>query len=198
MATELMRTNDGDDLVAGPAPLTPQEETFCRAFGDPESETYGKGAKSAAAAKYSEPHNAAWKLRRRPRIIARLEEMQEEASAALGKVMSDLEHTRLRALAEGGAAGLAVAARCSELQGKRLGAFRDVFAVDDPAERREWDEKMAVEVSRLARLLIEQDGDRLLGLPAPGEPALEGKTVGPAGLGALPEPKPAPASERNE
>jgi len=173
MARELMRTNDGDELVAGPAPLTPKEELFCRAFGSVESETFGRATASAAAAKYVSPHNSAWKLRRRPRIIQRLEEYQKEASAALGKVMADLEHTRLRALAEGGAAGLAVAARCSELQGKHVAAFADIVRVD-VGEKREWDEKRALEVSRIARLLIEDAGAGGLGVPA--LPDVEGKS----------------------
>ena len=188
MKRELMRTDDGDDLVSGPAPLTPKEEAFARCYGDPESPTYGNATKSAMAAGYPQPHNAGWRLRRRPKIIARLEEFQEVARAAAGRVLADLEHVRQKALEKG---DLAVATRCSELQGKHLGMFfeRSVLTLDEPAQR-EYDERLSVEASRLAKVLLEEEGDRILGLPVPGEPALEGKAP------ALPEPKPAP--ERKE
>ncbi len=189
MAVELVRTDDGDEIVAGPAPLSPQEERFCRFYGDPESETYGKATASAEAAQYGEPHNAAWKLRRRPRIIERLREYEKVSAAAVGRVMTDLEHIRQRALAEGGAAGLAVACRAVELMGRHVAAFADVVVVDEPAQH-QYDERLAVEASRLARIALEEMGDRAMGLPA--GPVVEGQ-VAPA---ALPEPKPEPAPER--
>jgi len=193
MKDEVMKTDDGDELVAGPV-LTPMESLFVSYFSDPESETYSRGTASAKKAGFSQPHSAQWKLRRRARVREKIEEWQVVSAAAVGRVMTDLEHIRQRALLEGGAAGLAVACRAVELMGKHVAAFADIVRVD-VGEKREWDEKRALESSRIARLLIEQDGDRLLGLPVPGEPALEGKTVGPAALGALPEPK--PAQERN-
>ena len=39
----------------------------------------------------------------------------------------------------------------------------------DATEIREYDERMAVEASRLARLLLEEAGDRVLGLPVPAD-----------------------------
>jgi len=185
MEGELMRTDDGDEILAGPAPLTPKEELFCRAWGDPQSETFGRATKSAAVAGYTQPHNAAWKLRRRPRIIARLKEYEEMAAADLGRVMATIEHIRLAAEEKG---DHATALRAAELQGRRLGAFfeRSVLTVDVPAQR-EYDSRLEIEAHRVARLLIEEDGDRVLGLPVRGEPALEGKAVGPAGLGAAPD-----------
>jgi len=175
MANELAQTDgEGDDLI-----LTPMEEAFARHYGDCESPHYGHATASAAAAGYASPENAQWKLRRRPGVIKRLEDFQDAARAAEGRVLSDLEHVRLLALKDGSAAGLAVAARCSELAGKHLAMWADraIFAVDREAAK-EWDEKTAAEAHRLARLLIEQDGDRILGLPVPGESAA---------LGALPD-----------
>lgn len=144
--------SDGTEVEEGETTdLTPQEELFCEAYANPESKTYGNATGSARAAKYAQPHNAAWKLRRRPRIIARLVELHEMAAAGLGKVMADIEHTRLAALKKG---DLATAARCSELQGKRLGAFVDVSVVDDVA-RREYSEVERIEAMRLGNLLLE-------------------------------------------
>lgn len=117
MASELEEV-DGEELVTGD-PLTPKEELFCRAYGDPESDSFGKATKSADVAGYVQPHNAGWKLCRRPRIIARLAEYHKAASADLGRVMANLEHIRLLALAKE-PQDLATAARCAELQGKRL------------------------------------------------------------------------------
>ena len=165
MARELMRTDDGDDLVAGPAPLSPKEELFCRAWGDPQSETFGRATKSAAVAGYTQPHNAAWKLRRRPRIIARLKEYEEMAAADLGRVMATIEHIRLAAEEKG---DHATALRAAELQGRRLGAFfeRSVLTLDVPAQH-EYDAVLAVEASRIARLLIEEAGAAGLGAAPP-------------------------------
>jgi len=166
MARELMRTDDGDDLVAGPAPLSPKEELFCRAWGSVESETFGKAAASARVAGYSEPyHQAAWRLRRRPRIIARLKEYEEMAAADLGRVMSNIERTRILAEEKG---DHATALRAAELQGRRLGAFfeRSVLTLDVPAQH-EYDAVLAVEASRIARLLIEEAGAAGLGAAPP-------------------------------
>jgi len=185
MTSEVVKTGDGDDLVVGPASLSPKEELFCKAWGSVESETFGKATASARVAGYSEPHQASWRLRRRPRIIARLKEYEEMAAADLGRVMATIERTRILAEEKG---DHATALRAAELQGRRLGAFfeRSVLTLDVPAQH-EYSERVALESSRLARLLIEEDGDRILGLPVPGEPVLEGKTVGPAALGALPD-----------
>ena len=169
MADEAIET-DGD-LIDVVDPLTPKEEAFCVAFGDPESPTYSKGTASAKEAGYASPHNAAWKLRRRPKIVARLREFQVEARACAERVLSDLEHVRQRGLAEGTAAGLSVAAKCSELAGKHLGLFfeRSVVSLELDA-RPEWDAKLAIEASHLARLRIEEAGEAGLGALPPGAP----------------------------
>jgi hypothetical protein len=188
MANELAQTDgEGDDLI-----LSPMAEAFCRNYGDPESPFYSHGTAAAEAAGFKQPHSAQWKLRRRSGVIQRLEQFQDAARAAEGRVLSDLEHVRCMALKDGSAAALAVAARCSELAGKHLAMWADraIFAVDREAAK-EWDEKTAAEAHRLARLLIEQDGDRILGLPVPGESAA---------LGALPdvEGKSNPGQKENE
>ena len=152
-----------DDLIPGPPPLSPQEEQFCCAYGDPESETYGKATASAALAGYVEPHNAAWKLRRRPRIQARLAQFQDVTTAAVGRVLSDLEHERQLALAKG---DIASAVRASELMGKHLGMFRENIEIEVGASRA-YTEAEALEAKRLAVLMLEGAGE----LPAaPAEP----------------------------
>ena len=149
-------TMDPDDSESGGRAevdadgCTAREQLFCVAFANPESNSYGNATKSAAAAGYKHARNAGWRIRQRPHVIARLEVLHAVTLAGLGRVMTDLEHTRLAALAKG---DLAVAARCSELAGKRLGAFVDVHAVDLP-ERRAYTEAEQIEGQRLARLLI--------------------------------------------
>ena len=118
-----MGTDDGDDLVTGPALLTPKEELFCKLFADPQSETFGRATASAKAAKYVSPHNASWKLRKRPRIIQRLKEYEKMAAADLGRVMSTIEHIRLEAEVK---RDFATALRAAELQGRRLARFLSV------------------------------------------------------------------------
>ena len=176
--------DDDGDLIEGSDPLTPREEVFAAAYSCPESDSYGRATRSAAAAGYAEPHNAAWRLRRRPRVVARIAQYQAATMATIGKVFSDLENQRLLALAKD-PPDVQAANRASELQGKHLAMFTDRVVVDEVVVH-EYDAVRAVECNRIARLLIEEDGDRLF---------LEGK-VGPAALGALPEPK--PAQERNE
>jgi len=132
--------------------LTAREVLWCEAFSNPESASYGNATASAKAAGYSQPRNAGWKIRQRPHIVARLEKLHEVTLSALGKVMTDLEHTRLAALKKG---DLAVAARCSELAGKRLGAFVDAHVIDLP-ERRKYTEAERLEAAHLARVLIEE------------------------------------------
>jgi len=155
-------------LTPGPAPLTPREEQFCIAYGDPESSTYGRSEKSAAAAGYIQPRSAAWKLRRRPKIQARLAVFQSAATAAVGRVLSDLEHTRLLALEKG---DLATAARCSELQGKHLSMFADVTIVA-PDETLRYDRRAAEDTRVIAFLLRRQDRPPAIESPYPvGDPA---------------------------
>jgi hypothetical protein len=166
---------EADDLVSGPLPLTPKEEAFVRFFADPEqSETYGRGTASAEKALYSQPHNAQWRLRRRPRIIARIAEFQDLTTAARGKVLSDLEHERLLALAKG---DIQAAVRATELQGKALGLFVDVAQIG-VGPTREYDELTQSEAKRLARLMV-QDAidhpDRAPALDGMLPPALPGQ-----------------------
>jgi len=118
--------------------LTPQELAFCEfytALGEP---TCGNGTQSALAADYSEksPHTQAWKLLQRQAIKEKIREIHDELMAKHNlnpsRILYDLEHVRLRALAKG---DLAVAARCSELQGKHLTMFSDKFIVGDQFEQ---------------------------------------------------------------
>ena len=169
MAQELVE-RDAEELVEG-RPLSPREELFCRFYGDPESPHYSRPTAAATAAGYAEKTawNSAWKLRRRSHVQARLAVFQKAAFAAAGKVLSDLENTRLLALAK---SDLAVAARCSELQGKHLAMFTDKVAVDDPAGRFEYDAREAIEARRITRFLLENPSlDEPLALPAP-KPAI--------------------------
>ena len=173
----------GELLTPGPAPLTPREEQFCVAFGDPESLTYGRSEKSAAAAGYVQPRSAAWKLRRRPKIQARLAEFQTAAFAAAGKVLSDLEHTRLAALEKG---DLATAARCSELQGKHISLWTDVLLVD-PGTTYKYDKRVAEDTRTLTALLLLREAgaaaiESLQGVAAPAagtSPAAQDAPGGP-------------------
>jgi hypothetical protein len=177
--------SDGELVVGGPLPLTPKELDFCERFGSPESDTYGKGTLSAKLAGYEQPHNAAWKLRRRPRIIAKLEEYQEAVRATVGKVLADLEAERLIALAKD-PPDTAAAIRATELMGKHLGMFVDfgVVTTFDLERRRQFTDREIEEGSRLARLAILDGLERppTLALPAPPQPAATiGRDVGQNG-----------------
>jgi hypothetical protein len=195
-------TVPGDDApVPGPLPLTPKEEAFCVAFGDPESVTYGRSEKSAAAAGYVQPRSAGWKLRRRPRIIARLGEFQAAAKAVAAKVLTDLENTRLLALEKG---DLAVAARCSELQGKHIGMFyeRNVLTLDSPGV---YDPVLAIEARRITRFLLMNPVDPALLpeaplLPAAAEPvpAAQPTRASAADLAALDQNPQSPQERQGE
>jgi hypothetical protein len=173
MGKELTETddNDGDgELLVAVVPLTPKEEAFVRAYADPESATYGKATKSAEVAKYQEPHNAAWKLRRRPRIIARIAEYEKLTRACVGKVLTDLEHERQLALTQG---DIGAAIRASELEGKHLAMFTDRLAVDDSATLERYDQRRAEQAAAITALLIAQQvtGQGPLQIPA----ALDGQ-----------------------
>jgi len=154
MSEDLVERDDGDggEVLVAVVPLTPKEEAFVRAYADPESATYGKATKSAEVAKYQEPHNAAWKLRRRPRIIERISEYEKLTRVVIGKVLTDLENTRLRALEKG---DLSTAAACSTWQGRHLGMFVDVVAVD-PGELPRYDARVAAEARKITAILLMQ------------------------------------------
>jgi len=181
MGKQELAETDGEALVPGPL-LTPKEESFCRFFGDPESLHYGRPTKAAVAAGYSEKSawNTVWKLRRRPRIIARLGEFQAAAKAVAAKVLTDLENTRLLALEKG---DLAVAARCSELQGKHIGMFyeRNLLTVTDPGT---YDPVRAAEARKITAYLLMN----------PPDPALLDAPVPAAVEAAIPVPQPARAT----
>jgi len=136
--------------------LTPQEEQFARAYADCESATYGNATKSAEIAKYSSPGNSGWKLRHRPKVITRIKELYEKNAQQIGKIISDLENLRVRALEKG---DLATAARASELCGKRLGMFSDrfVFSSDDEIKQKKLGEKEVEEARRLAAIRLAEN-----------------------------------------
>jgi len=176
MAEDQELTPTADALVPG-LPLSPKELKFCEAFANPESETFGNATASAGVAGFIQPRSAGWKLRRRPRIIAKLETYHAVVRVIVGKVLSDLEFTRLAGLAKG---DLAVAARCSELQGKHIGMFyeRNVLTVDSPGV---YDERAALDARRITRILLTMPPDPDLLPEAPLLPAAAVEAVPAAG-----------------
>jgi len=175
---------DDDDLIEAD-PLTPAEAVFAKCYADPESETYGRATKSAAVAGYVQPHNAQWRLRRRPRIIAKIAEYQKEAMASAGKVLSDLEHQRLLALSKV-PPDVQAANRASELMGKRLALWVD--RVETDVQVITFDPALAAEAAAMGMKIIERAGCRECGLPVleDGEPE------------ALPESKLEPETRKDE
>jgi|WetSurMetagenome_2_1015567.scaffolds.fasta_scaffold18740_3 hypothetical protein len=154
MAGELEEVG-GEELVSA-VPLTPKELDWCERFANPESETYGKATASAEMAGYGQPHNAAWKLRRRPRIIEHLKQYEEVARVSVGKVLSNLEHDRALALAKD-PPDVAAAIRADELMGKRLGMFVDVREVNVEVQR-EYTERERAEAQEIARWRLGMGG----------------------------------------
>jgi len=139
--------------------LTPKEDAFCVAFTDVEADTYGNGTLAAKKAGYSaaSAHNAAWKLRRRAKVQARLNELYDEnagkRSLTPSRVLSDIEDTRRRAITGG---DLAVAIRCSELTGKFFGMFSDRLALsrEEPERSKELSAAEQREATLLATLRL--------------------------------------------
>ena len=162
LPVELEPDDDDLELVEGPDPLTPREEVFVAAYSSPESATYSRATKSAEVAGYSQPHNAAWKLRRRPRIIAKIAEYQKEAMASVGRIFSDLENQRLLALAKG---DIQAANRASELQGKHLAMFTDRVVLDEPPIM--FDSALADQMSKLGMEVLERAYNASLEGPTP-------------------------------
>jgi len=154
---------DDAEAVGDGTELTPREQIFIQAFGNSESPTFNKATASARRAGYSTPRSAGWRLRRRPHIKKRLEELAKEAALGLEQVMSSLE--RLQRLAEE-KGDLATAARCAELLAKRLGAFVERYRLDGP-QLVELTEFQIVEAQRLTRLLLIEGAGDAAGLPAP-------------------------------
>lgn len=154
--------DDDGDLIEGSDPLTPREADFVERYSNPESASYGQATLSARLAGYGgQAHNSAWRLRRRPRVVAKIAENQAAVMATIGKVFSDLENQRLLALAKD-PPDIQAANRSSELQGKHLAMFTDRVVVDEVIVH-EYDERIALEASRIARVLIEDAGERGLG-----------------------------------
>jgi len=131
-------------------PLTPQEELYCQAYANPESETYGNGSKSAAKAEYKEPHNAAWKLKRRPHVQARLAEMYRENESSIGRVMSDLRSLQLRAEAKG---DLSSAVAALKLQGMRFALFSERMVNFDDKQQRQLTEQEVAQAKMIAHYM---------------------------------------------
>ena len=154
MSEQELAETDGEKLIAGPLPLSPKEMLFLRAFCDVESTTFGQAVASATLAGYASPRDSAWRLRRRPRIVAAIAELEKAVRVQIGKVLTDLEFTRLAALTKG---DLAVAARCSELQGKHIGMFYERSVVDVKVVG-QYDERAAVEARRITAVLLLNPG----------------------------------------
>jgi hypothetical protein len=186
----------GEETLLSASGLTAKEEAFCVAFTDVDADSYGNGTESAKKAGYStaSAHNSAWKLRRRPKVQARLDELYEEIagrrSLTPNRVLSDIEDTRRRAITKG---DLATAARCSELMGKTLALFRDCTQFIEPTKQVELNERERLECLALASIRLGAS----LSLPGDGgEDAavamLEGEAETPPDEGLHP-PKPPPA-----
>ena len=135
---------------------TPQEEAFCRAYADPESETYNNGTQSAVKAGYAAAgaHTAAWKALRRPRVQHRLREIYGEQEWSPERVMTNIAANRAKADQKG---DLATVARCDELMAKRLGLLSDrvITSRETPERQRVLDEAKRKMAERLAILLMD-------------------------------------------
>jgi hypothetical protein len=163
----ISETDTEADLATAP-PLTPKELAFCEAFANPESATFGHARKSAESAGYVEPHNAGWKLRRRPSIRAKLAEYHAAVTVAVGKVLTDLENERLAAMEKG---DIQAAVRATELMGKHLSMWTERVQLDVPLLRHYSDEELT-EGRRLAAFMAATyvAGDALA-LTGPATPA---------------------------
>ena len=161
--------DDDGDLIEESDPLTPREAEFVERYSNPESQSYGRATESARLSGYGgQAHQAAWRLKRRPRVVAKIAENQEATMATIGKVFSDLENQRLLALAKM-PPDIQAANRSSELQGKHLAMFTDRVVLD-PVVVHEYDERRAIESHRIARILLEDAGAAGLGALPLGEP----------------------------
>ena len=160
--------------------LSPKENLFCEFYARVESEVFGRAGASAEKAGYSKKNRyvAASKLRKLPRVIARLQKIYAEALPFVGKVVTDLEALKIAAVQKG---DLSTALRATELLGKHLGMFfeRSVLTLDADT-RFKYDERVAIEARRLSKIMLEQAGAAGLGAL----PALPALPVGRSG--ALP------------
>ena len=189
MAEELAETDgDGGEALVAVVPLTPKEESFCRFYGDPESPHYSRPTAAAIAAGYAEKSawSTAWKLRHRSHVQARLMVFQKAAFAAAGKVLTDLEHTRLAALEKG---DLAVAARCSELAGKHLGLFLENSVLTLSQDTLPRYDARAASDTRIILALLRQDRPVAIESPHPVvNPAAATSPAAQDGSGGPPTP----------
>ena len=134
---------------------SPVEELFCRAYADPQSETYGQASESAKKAGFSAKgaRTAAWRALKRPCVKARLKEIYAESDFSADRVMSNLVADRLKALAKG---DIGAAIRADELMGKKLGLFSDrlIQTFEDAGRQHELDEAEKRQAMLLAGVLL--------------------------------------------
>jgi len=137
--------------------LNPREVAFAEYYGLVGSETYSNASASAKKAGYADPtgRTAGWKLLKREAVRQKIQQVHAEQMSRLyltcDKVLGDLEHTRLAAFAKG---DLAVAVRCSELEGKFLAMFTDRQQLVGPEQQPELDERERAECLALAAIRL--------------------------------------------
>jgi hypothetical protein len=122
------KTGAIEQLING---LTVMEDAFCQFYTALGEDTCQNGTKSAKKAGYKQPHNAAWKILRRPEIRQRISEIHRERMDKYmitpeGTLMK-LENLRIKAEMKG---DLTTAKGCVELQGKYLAMFSDRIRID--------------------------------------------------------------------
>ena len=114
--------------------LNPKELAFCRFYTALGEQTCGNAMRSAEAAGYSPNglRTSSWRLMQRPAIRQKIRELHnavmDKHLMNPSRILHDLEHTRLKALEKD---DLAVATRCSELQGKYLAMFKQTLPYFD-------------------------------------------------------------------
>jgi len=145
---------------------SPIEELFCRAYADPQSETYSQASESAKKAGFSArgARTAAWRALKRSCVKARLKEIYAASDFSADRVMSNLESDRLKALEKG---DIGAAIRADELMGKRLGMFSDrlISVFEEPARRVELDASEQREAALLATLRLRLPMSSVFELP---------------------------------
>jgi hypothetical protein len=148
-----------DDEVIGES-MTAKMETYCRYYGDPNSETYGKKSASARAAGY-QGKGAGCQLQANPRVRARvlkvIKEAFDESCLSGSKVLLDLE--RLRGLAEA-KGDVSSAIRAVELIGKYFALFseRSILCQENQDEQPHLSEFKLEEARRIAEIRLREIG----------------------------------------
>ena len=154
-------------------PYRKQQEAFVLAFVTPTSPSYRNGAKSAVEAGYSPAtaNQQASRLLKRPHIKkmvdAAMSAMARKLTEEGGVTVAFIEQKHL----EGMDICLAAGDRTNHREhlvalGKMRGAYDQSMRLDVTV-RQEYDERLAVEASRIARLRLEEAGSKGLGaLPA--------------------------------